>query len=286
MKVRVGAGTGVEWLMAAMAVADPDWRAVLTHGGTAYDAALAAGGRSLVRDAGRIGRHGWIRLLGPLTRVRGAWSVEALRHEAASLSADGLRDTLLGDRTQTTRWLARASADDVRRTCLGVLDALTGPADRAPVLTPVRARLAEAGPEQLLDEVAPGLHYGPGVLDHVLLVTSPQVAPIVVELGQPDRTVIVHPPLGESVRLRDLGRALGDDTRMRMLQLFRGGARSLPELCDILDAPRTTLLHHLALLRGAGLIDLSVTAGEANVYRLRTEGFEQLAQAAKAFPLR
>ena len=44
MKVRVGAGTGVEWLMAAMAVADPDWRAVLTHGETAYDAALAAGG--------------------------------------------------------------------------------------------------------------------------------------------------------------------------------------------------------------------------------------------------
>jgi DNA-binding transcriptional ArsR family regulator len=85
--------------------------------------------------------------------------------------------------------------------------------------------------------------------------------------------------------LRDLGRALGDDTRMRMLQLFRGGARSLPELCDVLGAPRTTLLHHLALLRGAGLIDLSVTAGEANVYRLREAGFEQLAQAAKAFPL-
>ena len=164
VKVRVGAGTGVEWLMAAMAVADPDWRAVLTHGETAYDAALAAGGRSLVRDAGRIGRHGWIRLLGPLTRVRGAWSVEALRHEAASLSADGLRETLLGDGTQTSRWLVRASAADVRDTCLGVLDALPGPADRSPVLTPVRARLAEAGPEQLLDEVAPGLHYGPGVL--------------------------------------------------------------------------------------------------------------------------
>ncbi len=161
-----------------------------------------------------------------------------------------------------------------------------GPADRAPVLSPVRARLAEAGPERLLDEVAPGLHYGPGVLDHVVLLTSSQVAPIVVELGQPDRTVIVHPPLGESVPLRDLGRALGDDTRMRLLQLFRGGERSLPELCDILGAPRTTLLHHLALLRGAGLVDLSVTAGEANVYRLRPEGFEQLAQAAKAFALR
>ena len=70
-----------------------------------------------------------------------------------------------------------------------------------------------------------------------------------------------------------------------MLQQLKGGARTLPELCEVLDAPRTTLLHHLALLRGAGLIDLTVTAGEANVYRLRPEGFEQLAQAAKAFPL-
>ena len=150
----------------------------------------------------------------------------------------------------------------------------------------MRARLAEVGPEQLLDEVAPGLHYGPGVLDDVVLVTSPQVAPIVVELAETDRTVIVHPPLGESVRLRDLGRALGDDTRIRLLQLLKGGAHTLPELCDVLGAPRTTLLHHLALLRGSGLVDLSVTAGEANVYRLRLEGFEQLAQAAKAFPLR
>ena len=135
VKVRVGAGTGVEWLMAAMAVADPDWRAVLTHGETAYDAALAAGGRSLVRDAGRIGRTGWIRLLGPLTRVRGAWSVEALRHAAAALPAEGLRETLLGDGTQTSRWLTRASAADAA-------PHLSRSARHAP-----RPRRARAGPD-------------------------------------------------------------------------------------------------------------------------------------------
>ena len=129
----------------------------------------------------------------------------------------------------------------MRRTCLRVLETLPAPAARAPVLARVRARLAEVGPERLLDEVAPGLHYGPGVLDDVVLVTSPQVAPIVVELAEPDRTVIVHPPLGESAsercRLRDLGRALGDGTRMRVLQLLKGGERTLAELCDVLDAP-------------------------------------------------
>jgi len=285
VKIRLGAGTGVEWLMAAMAVADPDWRAVLTHGEAAHGAALAAGGRELVRDAARIGRHGWIRLLGPLTRLRGAWSVPALTSLVSDLPAGELQATLSGTSGQPTRWLRGAEPAEVRRTCLSVLESLPSPVERTPVLSRVRARLAEAGAEQLLDEVAPGLHYGPGVLDDVVLVTSTQVAPIVVELAEPERTVIVHPPLGETVPLRDVGRALGDTTRMRVLQLLRDGARTLPELCELLDTPRTTLLHHLALLRGAGLVDLSVTAGEANVYRVRAAGFEQLARAARAFPL-
>jgi DNA-binding transcriptional ArsR family regulator len=290
MRVRVGAGTGAEWLVAAMAVADPDWRPVFTQGATAYDAALAAGGRDLVRDAARIGRHGWVHLLGPLTRRRGAWSCEALRGQVAELPAAALQELLVG-RGGGSRWVRSADAAEVRRTCLHVLDTLPPPASRAPVLTRVRARLAEVGPEQLLDDVAPGLHYGPGVLDDVVLVTSTQVAPIVVELAETDRTVIVHPPLGAAgatdagARLRDLGRAMGDGTRMRMLHLLKGGERTLVDLCSALDAPRTTLLHHLALLRGAGLIDLSVTTGEPNVYRLRPDGFDELSQAARAFPL-
>jgi DNA-binding transcriptional ArsR family regulator len=251
---------------------------------------LAAGGRSLVRDAGRIGRSGWTRLLGPLTRVRGAWSVEALRTEVTALTPQQLSELLT--RGEASTWLRRAEPEEVRRTCLRVLDLLPPPAERTPVAARVRARLAAVGPERLLDEVAPGLHYGPGVLEDVVLVTSPAVAPIVVELAEPDRTVIVHPPLDEGgatdagARLRELGRALGDATRIRVLQQLKGGERSLPDLCAVMDSPRTTLLHHLALLRGAGLIDLSVAAGEPNVYRLRAEGFEQLAQAANAFPLR
>ncbi len=284
MKVRLGAGTGVEWLVAAIAVADPDWRPVFSRGQEAYDAWVAAGGRALARDVGRIGRHGWTKLLGPLTRVRGAWSVEALRAQVAALSPGELVEVL-----GTT---GRREPAQVRRLCLTAMDTLPAPAARAPALTRIRARLREVGPQQLLDEVAPGLHYGPGVLDDVVLVTSPQVTPIVVELAEVGRTVIVHPPLGETgaatdagARLRDLGRALGDATRIRVLQELKGRERTLPELCEALGAPRTTLLHHLALLRGAGLVDLSVAAGVANVYRLRPEGFDQLAQAARAFPL-
>ncbi len=291
MRVRVGAGTGVELLVATMAVADADWRPVFTRGSEVHEAAVAAGGRSLARDAARIGRIGWTNLLGPLTRRRGAWSDDALRTTVAESSPAELQELLLGRRPPGATWLRRADPVEVQRSCLRVLSAMPAAADRAPALTRIRARLADVGPEQLIDEVAPGLHYGPGVLDDVVLVTSPMATPIVVELAEADRTVIVHPPLGEAgatdagARLRDLGRALGDGTRMRVLHLLKGGERTLVELCAALDAPRTTLLHHLALLRGAGLVDLSVTAGEPNVYRLRFEGFDELGQAARAFPL-
>jgi biotin operon repressor len=269
VKVRLGAGTGVEWLVSAMAVADPDWRPVFTAGPEAYDAAVAAGGKALTRDMQRIGRHGWIDLLGPLTRLRGAWSVAALRSQIAALPA----------------------ADRIRAVALTALDVLPEPAVRPPSLTRIRERLAEVGPEQVVAEVAPGIHYGPGVLDDVVLVTSAQVAPIIVELAEVGRTVIVHPPLGADgatdagALLREAGRALGDATRLRVLRQLKGRERTLPDLCEALGIPRTTLLHHLALLRGAGLIDLTVTAGEANVYRLRPGGFDDLGRAAQAFLL-
>ena len=140
----------------------------------------------------------------------------------------------------------------------------------------------------MIEEVAPGVHYGPRVLDDVVLVTSPQVAPILVVVDEVDRTVILHPPLGErgatdaGAQLRDLGRAVGDATRLRLLHELRTGTRTLAQLCAALDSPRTTLLHHLALLRSAGLIEIDVVDSEPNVYALRLEGFDTLAQAARA----
>src|SRR5438552_1252634 len=82
----------VEWLVASIAVADADWRPVFTHGQETYDAALAAGGKALARETARVGREGWMSLLGPLTRTRGAWSVAALR---ALLADDAKRLRIL-----------------------------------------------------------------------------------------------------------------------------------------------------------------------------------------------
>lgn len=324
ISVRLGAGSGIELLMAAVAVADPDWRGVFRRGTGAYDAARAVGGREVVRDTARIGRYGWINLAGPLTARRGAWTVDALRDLVARTEPDALRLVLTGARRhqlrsrlddetiaaavdgdrrarsawrralddtllQVSPWLLSAEPTVIRQTCLDVIDQLPHEG-RATPLPRIRRRLDEVGAEALVAEVAPGVDYRPGVLDDVVLVSSPGVAPILVVVDEVDRTVILHPPLADGLpddagaRLRELGRALGDDTRIRLLHSLRLTPRTLPELCQALDSPRTTLLHHLALLRSAGLIELEIIAGEANVYSLSRSGFEDLAHAATAFP--
>ena len=69
-----------------------------------------------------------------------------------------------------------------------------------------------------------------------------------------------------------------DETRLRIIDALRTGDRTATELAGALRAPRTTLLHHLAQLRVAGLIETSVGTGNTTVYGLRPAGFEQLAR--------
>lgn len=152
----------------------------------------------------------------------------------------------------------------------------------------MRKVLRQRGFDEALALVAPRLHYRP-TPERVVLIASDAVAPVVIEIDLPDRTVIAHPPLRPlhqpkpAARLESLGTALGDEARMGILVLLRDASRTLPELCEQLGRPRTTLLHHLALLRGAGLIELAVPAHGPNVYRLDPAGFAELASLAGKF---
>lgn len=326
LDVRTGSGTGIELLVALAAVADADWRQVFTHGPAGYDD-VRRHDPGLVTDVRRLGRFGWINLVGPLAATRSGWTRARLRGLVARMPAAELRWTLVGGRrrqlrsrvaeevvrdalagdraalhslrdavadslVQITPWLLRSSDDAVRDACLRVLDGLPDLDARAPTATATTRALAEVGPERLLERVAPGIHYGPDVLTRVVLVTSRRTTPILVAVDEVDQTVILHPPLSDDVadpalQLREIGRALGDDTRIRILQQLRNADRTLPELCAALTAPRTTLLHHLALLRSAGLVDLRVRpAAEPNVYSLSGDGFTTLVTAARAFTAR
>jgi DNA-binding transcriptional ArsR family regulator len=200
----------------------------------------------------------------------------------------------------TTPWLLQTRSDDVRRLVLDVLRkwrrAMLPRAAELELITTLdahvqaaRTRLAGSGPRAFLDAAITNIHFESATLRPVLAVSSPQVRPIAIVVDGRDRTLILHPPVdgspgpGGSERLLELTRAIGDKTRVRVLTALRGRELTAVELARELQAPRTTLLHHLAILRSAGLIAVTVTPGDATHYRLRPGGMRELATVAARF---
>lgn len=68
-------------------------------------------------------------------------------------------------------------------------------------------------------------------------------------------------------------RALGDPTRMRILELLAGGERCVCELTGVLDLPQPLLSHHLKTLREAGFLHVR-KEGRWMYYRLDPERLE------------
>jgi len=70
-------------------------------------------------------------------------------------------------------------------------------------------------------------------------------------------------------RLVNLAKALGDERRLRILRRLTVGPYTLQELADHFGIPKTTLLHHLVILRSAGIV--RVGPGPSGKYSLRPE---------------
>lgn len=70
-----------------------------------------------------------------------------------------------------------------------------------------------------------------------------------------------------------LHRALGDETRLRILKLLASQDLYLTEIAQHLELSKPTIKHHLALLRAAGLVTV-VEAGSVIYYSLRRDRIE------------
>ncbi len=67
--------------------------------------------------------------------------------------------------------------------------------------------------------------------------------------------------------------ALGDPNRRAIVELLRGGDRSVQELADALPISRPAVSRHLRLLKQAGLVT-DRAEGTRRLYRLHDEGIE------------
>jgi DNA-binding transcriptional ArsR family regulator len=73
--------------------------------------------------------------------------------------------------------------------------------------------------------------------------------------------------------LVDFYKAVGDEKRLRILTVLAQGDTTLAKLVERLDLSKSTVHHHLRLLRTAGLV--RVTIGEEHIYSLRPDAVPQ-----------
>jgi DNA-binding transcriptional ArsR family regulator len=128
---------------------------------------------------------------------------------------------------------------------------------------------ATVPPARLIELVCGGFAYEPETeCPRVLLVPHLAARPWLLLCQHRDTRIICHPArdarAATAEKLLALGRALGDEQRQRILAALAGGRRELEELAGEVGLARSTVHHHLGLLRAAGLVRL---AGNARRYR-------------------
>lgn len=144
-------------------------------------------------------------------------------------------------------------------------------------------RGAYAGSE-LIERTTGGIRWMPEVgIRRVILAPTYFSRPYNILLAGPDWRFFGYPVGDDAMEPDDrlappasvvrLHRALGDETRLRILKLLAARDLYLTEIAQQLDLSKPTIKHHLALLRAAGLVTV-VEAGTVIYYSLRRERIE------------
>ena len=190
--------------------------------------------------------------------------------------------------TQYLRSVFAADGDQLKATLVGALEEW---AERvwnpeSPTILPILERDVESKREMLRDmpmeafiETATnGVEFVPRPgIERVVMVPSFVNRPLVSFTEFGDVLLIVYPVADESVsafsdspplRLVRLSKALADEKRLRILRTLAEGEKTLMELAEIFGVAKTTMHHHMIILRSAGLVTVGVGIKR---YRLRSE---------------
>ena len=90
---------------------------------------------------------------------------------------------------------------------------------------------------------------------------------------------VVYPAVerAEAARMAEVAKALGDPIRLQLVDVLRGhaGEVCVCELVPLFDISQSTLSHHLAKLRAAGIVD-SERRGLWAYYYVRPDALKEL----------
>jgi DNA-binding transcriptional ArsR family regulator len=190
--------------------------------------------------------------------------------------------------TQYLRSVLEADSAWLKAELIGVLEAWDERvwAEESPTIMPILERDAEAKRElarelpldRFVTTATNGVELAPRPgIDRLVLVPSYIQRPVVTYVEFSDALIIVYPVADESVaahidtpplRLVRLSKALGDEKRLRILRALADGEKGLMDLAEQFGVAKTTMHHHMIILRSAGLVTVGVGSKR---YRLRHE---------------
>lgn len=149
---------------------------------------------------------------------------------------------------------------------------------------------ATVSPEKLVELATNGLVYGPEAgVRKIVLVPSFLTRPWNEAPTYQDIKLVIYPVADESIRpdrsvppaqLVRLYQALADERRLRILKLLKTRSYSLQEISDEFGVAKSTMHHHLGLLRTAGLVRIR---DDERIYSLRQETLATVSALLEAF---
>jgi DNA-binding transcriptional ArsR family regulator len=150
-------------------------------------------------------------------------------------------------------------------------------------------------PAELIERTTGGIRWlSEPEVRRVILAPSYFSRPYNFLLGGPDWRLYGYPiadtaldgadPLAPPPALLRLHRALGDETRLRILRLLRSRDLYLTEIAQQLELSKPTIKHHLAMLRAAGLVTVT-ESGAVIYYSLRPARLDDASTEIKHFLL-
>ncbi len=144
--------------------------------------------------------------------------------------------------------------------------------------------------ETVVERAVPGVTFVPEAgQTSVVLVSSWTIRPLWAVTDHRAANVFAYPAATRSgaasppARLVALGKAIGDETRLRILRELATEPATPPDLADRMGIPRTTLLHHLAILRKADLISVQVHDSAYHTYVVRDEHLGEVSRLLEQF---
>lgn len=161
-----------------------------------------------------------------------------------------------------------------------------------------RAVSGRDDPEAVIEQVTNGVDYEiPLGVTRVLLVPTLVVRPLsvidqhretlLVFYGMADEFIDSDPEAPPSWLVK-VYKALGDEKRLRVLRRLAEEETTLDELTDLLGVSKSTVHHHISVLRAAGLVRVHVVKAEgdgkeSSTYAIRTQALESAESAFEAY---